>query len=628
MSSEKKVEDVGSEMEPKGEAQENQRQKIIRVDQIWDKKTRKYRFVKTAKASNRKQKFSRYVITVARRISTQGTFEGDYAVDIRGQHIQEVLSEAYRDLEDVSFPSVISMDNSELELLFFALPTFREKLAEEKKHESPNQGKVFELEAAVQFVEEHFEPQFTKLNELPDGYIVFEMLWTLFPRNSLVYGVDELGQGRVYRLRYASYGRNQDGSPFFNLKIDYLDTDGKQVGYVYNQDSPIPGFSGLKSIYDLSLFPLICHPNHEDVCEQFITRGEKILRLKGRHLQEYKGHALDEGNKKFNSHGRVMIDPVTLNKSVPNNTIVPVIRTPLIEEKLTPDQKVLLNPLMYGFSLGDKIWGAFAVSKLKEVIWDEKMIELLVLKENRKDFIRALVRYHGQKSEEGGFDDFVRDKGKGLVGLLAGPPGVGKTLTAEAVAEIARRPLYIVSSGELGENSSTLQNRLMRVMELAETWKAVVLLDEADVFLAERGNADLARNAITSIFLRHLEYYQGILLLTTNRLESFDKAFQSRIHFSFKYEVLEIEARLLIWRTFMEKVKATTDVEIRLQEEDMNKLAGLELNGRQIKNIVGMAQAVATEKKEAITLDIVQLAAGFAKISWTETSEPSSQSQV
>lgn len=58
---------------------------------------------------------------------------------------------------------------------------------------------------------------------------------------------------------------------------------------------------------------------------------------------------------------------------------------------------------------------------------------------------------------------------------------------------------------------------------------AVVLLDEADVFLEERDMKDLNRNALVSVFLRALEYYNGIVILTSNRVGTFDEAFKSRI---------------------------------------------------------------------------------------------------
>ena len=89
-------------------------------------------------------------------------------------------------------------------------------------------------------------------------------------------------------------------------------------------------------------------------------------------------------------------------------------------------------------------------------------------------------------------------------------------------------PLYTVSSGALGHEVEDIYENLTLILELATHWKAVLLLDEADVFLARRTMADLERNAIVSIFVRELEYYQGFLLLTTNQADILDDAFQSK----------------------------------------------------------------------------------------------------
>lgn len=136
-----------------------------------------------------------------------------------------------------------------------------------------------------------------------------------------------------------------------------------------------------------------------------------------------------------------------------------------------------------------------------------------------------LVREHSSKNDT--FDDFVENKGRGLIGLLSGPPGVGKTLTVEAIAEIAQRPLYTISSGELGAKAGEIDQRLGEALQIAEIWDAIVLLDEADVFLFKRSRDDLERNAVVSVFLRRLEYYRGIMLLTTNRADAIDAAFES-----------------------------------------------------------------------------------------------------
>ena len=79
-------------------------------------------------------------------------------------------------------------------------------------------------------------------------------------------------------------------------------------------------------------------------------------------------------------------------------------------------------------------------------------------------------------------------KGRGLVAVLHGPPGTGKTLTAEGIAELLKRPLYMVSTGELGTRPDQLETELNKILDVAHSWGAVLLLDEADVFLGTRRN--------------------------------------------------------------------------------------------------------------------------------------------
>lgn len=166
------------------------------------------------------------------------------------------------------------------------------------------------------------------------------------------------------------------------------------------------------------------------------------------------------------------------------------------------------------------------MSRLQDVQWNDDAFQALVLGDTQKRLIHALVREHASDASDT-FDDVIQGKGRGLIGLLAGTPGCGKTLTAEAVAETTRKPLYTVSAGQLGTTAENVEERLVRTLELAQMWGAVLLLDEAEVFLQQRSVADMERNALVSIFLRQLEYYQGILILTTNMPEQCDAAFES-----------------------------------------------------------------------------------------------------
>ena len=88
-------------------------------------------------------------------------------------------------------------------------------------------------------------------------------------------------------------------------------------------------------------------------------------------------------------------------------------------------------------------------------------------------------------------------------------------------------PLYVVGAADLGTHAEALDNNLTNILKVSAIWGAVVLIDEADVFLQARDKMDVSRNALVSIFLRQVEYYRGILIFTTNLIESIDPAFES-----------------------------------------------------------------------------------------------------
>jgi SpoVK/Ycf46/Vps4 family AAA+-type ATPase len=109
--------------------------------------------------------------------------------------------------------------------------------------------------------------------------------------------------------------------------------------------------------------------------------------------------------------------------------------------------------------------------------------------------------------------------------------GCGKTLTAEAIAELLEKPLYIVTAGDLGISASDVEKNLGSVLELCQTWDALVLIDEADVFLEARSSTEIERNALVCLMLRLLEYYSGCLFLSSNRSASSIGKFDFRFVF-------------------------------------------------------------------------------------------------
>jgi SpoVK/Ycf46/Vps4 family AAA+-type ATPase len=261
----------------------------------------------------------------------------------------------------------------------------------------------------------------------------------------------------------------------------------------------------------------------------------------------------------------------------------------------------------------ERIWAQFSVKRLERIEPEQKekdklcFEEKLVLDQKHKDMLLALVRNHASRKETGVSSGVVEDpidgKGRGLAILLHGPPGLGKTLTAEAVALATGRPLLPVSVAELGIEPSAAETSLLDVFADASRWDAVMVIDEADVFLEERiGTTDISRNALVSVLLRVLEYYDGIIILTTNRITSLNVAVQSRMHLAIQYKDLTPEQKKNIFMKFLDDMP---NDQIRDRERIERELdwfcKGTDLNGRQIRNIVSSAQALAKSERKQMT---------------------------
>ncbi|KAJ4310210.1 hypothetical protein N0V84_011079 [Fusarium piperis] len=305
---------------------------------------------------------------------------------------------------------------------------------------------------------------------------------------------------------------------------------------------------------------------------------------------------------------RFMIDYDMFKRLHPNNKVFGEIddddyswdRNDFIGIEEPPDEFLYcLPPEIHGFDFTTKTWKTLEVDHITDVTWNKKAFSQLVAPPETKELIQAVVSAHGERKNMG--LDIIEGKGQGLLVLLHGGPGTGKTLTAESIAEEQERPLYRVTCGDIGTEPREVERYLGDVLEIGRAWGCVVLLDEADVFLEERSFSDQKRNAIISIFLRILEYYDGILILTTNRIGSFDEAFKSRIQLALGYPRLNEEDRLKIWNNFVQMLRRTEDrIDMQDLQNNLYKLAQVEINGREIRNIITMARHLAKFRGEML----------------------------
>ncbi|KAI6080835.1 hypothetical protein F4821DRAFT_47404 [Hypoxylon rubiginosum] len=289
--------------------------------------------------------------------------------------------------------------------------------------------------------------------------------------------------------------------------------------------------------------------------------------------------------------------------------------------ELRPEDLVLLPKRMFAYALRERRFVPVNTNFIKPIRREQGVFENLKILKEYKEIVRGLVASHFQKkslerryvdmSTEGPSQDLIQNKGRGLVVLLHGVPGVGKTATAEAVAMEYRKPLFVITCGDLGLTPSQVESSLSNVFRLAHLWDCVLLLDEADVFLSQRSKLDMKRNALVSVFLRVLEYYNGLLFLTTNRVGTIDEAFKSRIHMSLYYPPLDKAQTRDIFRLNIAKLREieaqrhdmTGEPTLAIKESEIIDFAGRHYeenarstgcwNGRQIRNAFQIASSLA-----------------------------------
>ncbi|KAI0421819.1 P-loop containing nucleoside triphosphate hydrolase protein [Xylaria grammica] len=273
----------------------------------------------------------------------------------------------------------------------------------------------------------------------------------------------------------------------------------------------------------------------------------------------------------------------------------------------------VVSKVVAGFLLGERRWGHFHVEMLRDIKFDREAFKYLVLDDEIKTTVKALIGKFA--SDEGHVsawpNDFVKNKGQGRIFLLHGSPGVGKTCTAECVAELTHRPLLSLTSGDLSTDSLMVEQNLEYFLALGERFGAIVLLDEADVYLESRRNKDIERNGLVSVFLRALEYYRGVLFLTTNRVQTFDAAFTSRIHVALHYGPLTDTDRERIWLNGFDRLErdagGRVHVAVAAREYAWRsaEVRLLRWNGREIRNALQTAVALAESEALEDDADVV-----------------------
>ncbi|QKF93997.1 AAA+ ATPase [Fadolivirus algeromassiliense] len=365
----------------------------------------------------------------------------------------------------------------------------------------------------------------------------------------------------------------ENGVTFLNVDMEYIAPFGNNTYTRCIRSVTVGPYTGKMKLRDLPLQPLF----DLDVVDQFVQRGNlfKTLTQKPTYKQAngFMYVPTWTGMKRLPINSRVVIDPEgykkyqDANRWHNNETL----------HEIPEDMWHATLPCLPVYSLEYRMWGEIPVTSLEDIVFDETAFDRTILRQDYKKLIGDLVlNFYGTEC-----CDFIAGKKRGLVFLLNGPPGVGKTLTAHGIAELTHRPLYTIGSGDIGTSPDMIDKTLQKIFNMVGNWNGIVLIDEADVFMSKRTDYDVQYNACVSVFLRLIETYFGILFLTTNRDHGIDPAFDSRIHIRLRYHELEEDDRAKVWNESFTRYK--------IHGVDTNILKKVKLNNREIANIVQLA---------------------------------------
>ncbi|WP_026686137.1 AAA family ATPase [Azovibrio restrictus] len=255
--------------------------------------------------------------------------------------------------------------------------------------------------------------------------------------------------------------------------------------------------------------------------------------------------------------------------------------------------------LMFHLDLHHYVW--VHVDDMAPYAYQPELKDKLVLPPEQTDLIDILTAEMDVL-----MDDIVAGKSGGTTVLCAGPPGVGKTLTAEVYSEIIRRPLYRVHSGQLGLNVAEMEKTLKEVLTRAQRWGAVMLIDEADVYIKRRDD-NITMNAVVGVFLRVLEYFNGLLFLTTNRVDDIDEAIVSRCIALIRFHPPSRDDRLRIWAVMAAQFGLEIAPALLQRLPDIFPQA----SGRDIKGLAKLSAKYCNQKQLPPTEEVFRRCAMF-----------------
>ncbi len=436
--------DSKSTMDDKNKFPQNETMKceIKHLDRRYDEKDQTYFAapVETIEKPIQKDWWRLYAFCVVKHYTISAKTPSSTRLYVNQQPMRQLLKDVIN-----CFPSdPIDVDDVQIQAPYHALFHYRHQLREEglKRFEA-DEDSLAQMKLLLSWIDSTFEldiEAYEKCFNRKIKVIAYKRLWTLFRPNTVVYA-EHLDQKRAYRTHDYFYD-DEDLNQKFVLLTQYFDFDGENLGTVKTEHH-VHKYVGIRDVHELNAMPLSLLDDAESVRETLLERGRKFEGYLGKQLANYDGIAIKKENSmgtmryaRCTVTGRVMIDCATYYRYEPENVtrimksrdLIATLVTSQVQEsndfaprakefgRLSDEDAILTNATVRGYSLDQKVFLEFYVDKLSPIAWNSGCFEKLVIDDEIKKILMALVSTHTNKRNA--FDDIIIGKGKGLVCVL------------------------------------------------------------------------------------------------------------------------------------------------------------------------------------------------------------------
>jgi hypothetical protein len=525
-----------------------------------------------------------------------------------------------------------SSDTCEIDISFFEddqLVKFREFLLEKLKSDTMVNGSLQRISAYIQIRKDSDTYVPTNLRDLEPALKAYiakhsRRRW-LFKLEKDNVKVPYLVVGIKYEPAEVKSGYTTPASTSVSMKYMRMDDVGSVTMTFYDHHLRTDKTS--KKLAKKQVSDLLAEFGYmvgiDQICEEYDKEVSIFLdyrdRIGEQFLSDGSGHDFDRYSSKeqsLNTDGvyhKLVVDEPSSRKVTADQFV----GAGFWEKDNNAVFMVPVHPYIRMFNLKTHDSTSVHVSTLKVYVYDKELIHKLVLDAEVKELIEILGT--GTRL---GYGDIIKGKAEGIIVGCIGKPGLGKTLSAEIYSEFLGRPLYTVQCAQLGINPDQLEKRLVDVLNRASRWRAVLLLDEADVYVRERGD-DLVQNAVVGVFLRVLEGYTGVLFMTSN-LTNIDDAIKSRFTAKITYKSPTVAQSKEIWSIQM--VNHGWEVDTKLIDKLVTVLPNLV--GRDIRSVLKLSTLLCKFRNKQIDYQIIMHAAKFSTFDNSPIEERQEQKQL